>query len=97
MSAYVVSEVTSIDPDHIRTYLDLARPSIAAHGGRYLASTTKLEMLEGDDAPQRFVIIEFDDMESARDWYRSAQYAPAIAVRPRALTRRLVLIDGRVD
>lgn len=97
MSAYIISLVASIDPDQIRTYLDLARPSIDAHGGRYLASTAELEVLEGDDPPQRFVIVEFDDMESARKWYRSPQYASALAVRHRALARKLILVDGKVD
>jgi uncharacterized protein (DUF1330 family) len=33
-------------------------------------------------------------MDAARAWYRSSEYASALEVRDRALTRDLILVDG---
>lgn len=97
MTAYVISELSDIRPEFIGAYLAAARPSIEAHGGRYLTSTTAIDLLEGDDAPKRFVIVEFGSMDQARRWYRSPEYEAALAIRPKALTRRLMIVDGEVD
>jgi uncharacterized protein (DUF1330 family) len=40
------------------------------------------------------VIVEFPDLEQARAWYRSPEYAFALEVRDRALSRNLILVDG---
>jgi uncharacterized protein (DUF1330 family) len=39
-------------------------------------------------------VVEFPDAEQARAWYRSPDYAEALAVRDRALTRNLILVEG---
>jgi uncharacterized protein (DUF1330 family) len=36
----------------------------------------------------------FSDFESARKWYRSADYETTLAFRDEALSRNLILIDG---
>jgi uncharacterized protein (DUF1330 family) len=93
--AYVVSEVEALDEEHFRRYRELAAASIAAHGGRYLVRGAEPDVAEGQPAPgQRIVIVEFPDGESLRKWYRSAEYAPALAVRDVALRRRLFFVDG---
>jgi len=40
------------------------------------------------------VIVEFPNVEAARAWYRSPEYAKALEVRDRALTRNLILVEG---
>ena len=37
--------------------------------------------LEGTWAPERFVILEFADADTARRWWRSPEYAEAKAMR----------------
>lgn len=51
-------------------------------------------MLEGNWTPRTIVIAEFPDIERARAWYRSPEYASALAVRDEALSRNLILVDG---
>ena len=97
MPAYIVSDISEVHPDRIGDYLALARPAVAKYGGRYLASTAAVEMLEGAGAPARFVIIEFESAERAREWYRSQDYAAALKQRDAALTRRLMIVEGKVD
>jgi uncharacterized protein (DUF1330 family) len=94
MAAYVISDLAARDPDALLTYRTRAAASIARHGGRYLARLGAIEVLEGDWRPEMLVIVEFPSIEQARAWYRSPEYAEALAVRDEALSRNLILVDG---
>ena len=94
MSAYVISEVEPRDLDLIERYRALAEGSIRKYGGRYLVRGGEVEPVEGGWRPRHVVIIEFPDMDRARAWYRSEDYAEALVVREQALSRRLIFVDG---
>lgn len=94
MPAYLISDVTAKDLEAFRIYRERAAASIVRHGGRYLARGGPVEPLEGDWAPRTIVIVEFPDLERARAWYRSPDYASALALRDAALSRNLILVDG---
>jgi len=94
MPAYVISDVEIRDAAAIDTYRARAAASIVHHGGRYLIRGGAVEVLEGDWTPRAVVIAEFPDLERARAWYRSAEYASALAVRDEALRRNLILVEG---
>src|SRR5262245_5627451 len=94
MAAYVISDVEFRDLALVEKYRSLAQASIAKYGGRYLARGGAVEPVEGDWAPERIIIVEFASMEKAREWYRSPEYAQALAVRRDALDRRLIFVDG---
>jgi uncharacterized protein (DUF1330 family) len=41
-----------------------------------------------------FIIAEFPDRDTAHKWYRSPEYAQALAFRDAGLSRNLILVDG---
>jgi uncharacterized protein (DUF1330 family) len=95
MAAYVISEVEMLDEDSFEQYRSRAKASIENHGGRYLVRAALPQAAEGDWPPQRrLVIVEFPDMDTARRWYSSEDYAQALTFRDRALSRRLVFVEG---
>jgi uncharacterized protein (DUF1330 family) len=94
MPAYVISDVTIRDEETIEIYRTRAAASIAQHGGRYLVRGGKVETLEGKWKPGPLIVVEFPDIETARHWYRSDEYAAALEVRDAALSRNLILVDG---
>ena len=94
MAAYVISDVEFRDPALVEKYRSLAQASIAKYGGRYLARGGAVEAVEGGWSPKHIIIVEFATMEKAREWYRSPDYAQALAVRRDALDRRLIFVDG---
>jgi uncharacterized protein (DUF1330 family) len=53
-----------------------------------------VEVVEGDVSAQRQVILEFPDMTALKAFYFSKEYAPLIAIRQRAATGSIVLIEG---
>ena len=94
MVAYVISEVEIIDPQLMDRYRALAQGSIALHGGRYIVRGGGAEVVEGGPPVTQLVIVEFPTIERAHAWYRSPEYAEALAVRQLALSRRLIFVEG---
>jgi uncharacterized protein (DUF1330 family) len=95
MAVYVISEIAEIfDPALMEKYRSLAQATIKQYGGRYIVRGGTIEKVEGDKTPQAIVIVEFPSMERAQEWYRSPEYAEALAVRPKALNRRLLFAEG---
>ena len=94
MTAFIVSDVSVRDADAFQTYRTRAADSIARHGGRYLARGGAVEALEGAWEPRNVIIVEFPSVEQARAWYSSPEYAHALEVRDKALSRNLILVDG---
>ncbi|MDT2022450.1 DUF1330 domain-containing protein [Methylocella sp. CPCC 101449] len=94
MPAYLISDVTAKDAAAFETYRTRATASIARYGGRYLVRGGPIEALEGQWTPRMIVVVEFPTLDQARLWYRSPEYAQALAVRDEALSRHLILVDG---
>ena len=94
MPAYVIVDVTIEDPVRYEKYKQLAPPSIAQYGGRYVARGGKTETLEGAWAPGRIVLLEFPDAASARGWWDSPEYAEAKALRQACSRTEMLLVEG---
>jgi uncharacterized protein (DUF1330 family) len=94
MAAYIVVHVDVQDPDSYAIYKAMAPPSIRQYGGRYLTRGGDTEVLEGDWTPKRLVLLEFPDMERARAFWNSPEYAEAKALRIATTTSEMVLLDG---
>ncbi|MGH7110244.1 MAG: DUF1330 domain-containing protein [Stellaceae bacterium] len=94
MPAYLIADVEVTDPAGYEPYRPLAAASIARFGGRFLVRGGGAELLEGAPAPNRTVVIEFPDIETARRWYRSEEYQRALKIRQAASRGRLILVEG---
>jgi uncharacterized protein (DUF1330 family) len=94
MAAYLVSDVSVKDAEAFQTYRTRAAVSIAKYGGRYLVRGGAIEPLEGNWTPRTLIVVEFPDLERARAWYGSPEYASALEFRDKALSRNLILVDG---
>ncbi|HEY3908401.1 MAG TPA: DUF1330 domain-containing protein [Stellaceae bacterium] len=94
MPAYVIADVQVTDPTAYEPYRPLAGASIARFGGRFIVRGGAADLLEGTPAPQRIVVIEFPDAETARRWYGSEEYQRALKIRQSASTGRLILVEG---
>jgi uncharacterized protein (DUF1330 family) len=67
---------------------------VAHYGGRYLVRGAPYETLEGNWQPQRLVVLEFPDMEAARKFYDSPEYAAARAARAGVSDFDMLLVRG---
>ena len=94
MSAYVIFDVDVTDPEGYKAYAKLAPPTVASYGGRYLARGGSNETLEGDWHAKRLVILEFNDVDKARAWLNSPEYAPARRLRHQYAKSNAVVVEG---
>jgi uncharacterized protein (DUF1330 family) len=94
VAGYVIAEVDVTDPQAYEEYRKLVPATVERYGGRFVVRGGAVEPLEGGWQPKRLVVIEFDSLEQARNWYRSPEYAPAMALRHEAASSRVVLVEG---
>ena len=94
MAAYVIAEVDVQDSAVFEEYRKLVPPTIAQYGGKYIVRGGATETKEGGWVPKRMIVLEFPTMARARDWYHSAEYAPALAMRLKAAKSRMILVEG---
>jgi uncharacterized protein (DUF1330 family) len=94
MPAYVIASVTEAwDQDALVQYREGNTEAVAKYGGRFVARGGRHEILEGDYAPLRVVIIEFPDLDAARGWYESDDYAPLRELRRSASKTDIFVVE----
>jgi uncharacterized protein (DUF1330 family) len=94
MTAYLIVETDITDPEQYEHYKAASPDAIAAHGGRFVVRGGDLAVLEGDWAPKRLVVVEFDDLEAAKRFYESPEYQAAIKLREGAANLNMVAVEG---
>ena len=95
MSAYVIADVREAwDAEALDEYRRRNTDAVAAHGGRFVARGGEHEVLEGEWETLRLVVIEFPDVEAARAWWESEEYAPLKAMRRDASDTNIILVAG---
>lgn len=94
MSAYVIVDIRITDPAGYEEYKKLAPAAIKLYGGRYLARGGTAEALEGKWEVNRLVILEFDNVDRAKAWLESPEYAPARELRHRYARTNMVVVEG---
>ena len=94
MPAYIIADIQVTDPASYDRYRPLAAASIARSGGRFVVRGGKVDLLEGAPEPERIVVIEFPDADTARRWYSSEEYRKALKIRQSASRGRVFLVEG---
>jgi len=94
MPAYVIVETNVSDPEQYERYKEAAFTTVHDHGGRYVVRGGELAVLEGEWSPVRLVVLEFPDLETAKRWYASDDYAVARSLREGAAKLDMVAVEG---
>jgi len=102
MSAYIVVQVDVKEPVRYEDYKTMVPASLAKYGGRFIVRGGKTETLEGTWTPNRlgtwspgrFVMVEFPDVERAKAWWASEDYAAAKALRQATSHTEMIVVEG---
>jgi uncharacterized protein (DUF1330 family) len=94
MAAYIVVQVDVKDPARYADYRTMVPPTLAKYGGRFIVRGGKTETLEGDWTPKRFVVVEFPNVEQAKAWWASPEYAEAKALRQATSETLMIVAEG---
>ena len=92
--AYLIGQITVINPEGYAFYAARVPKTIADFGGRYLVRGGHATQVEGHPQGDRNVAIEFPDRQAAEAWYKSEAYQAIIKHRTDNSTGALVLVDG---
>ena len=95
MAAYVIISARITDPEQFKRYQDLAGPSLRSHGGRVMAAGSDFERMEGQWEKPTVVMLEFESVEQAKNWYESPDYQDAIEARTGAAEFDLIVMPGK--
>ena len=52
------------------------------------------EILEGDWSPRRLVLLEFANVEQAKGWYSSPEYAAIKGIRHKMAQTHIIVVSG---
>lgn len=94
MAAYIVVEIDVTDPAGYEEYRKVGPPTVAAYGGKFVVRGGKVEVLEGDWAPRRLVVIEFESVERAKQWWSSEEYSAPKRVRQKTAIANMIVVEG---
>lgn len=95
MSAFLVVDTKIKNQAAYEEYKQLAKPIAEKFGGVYRARGGVMDIRETELwSPSRIVIIEFPDMESARGFVDSEEYAPVKPKRTDNAECTLFIVEG---
>lgn len=90
---YLIAHIAVHDPAGFEAFRPASAEAIRAHGGRVLVRSPAGEVREGQLAPLT-IVVEFDDIATARRFYESPAYAAAREMREPHSTTHLMLVEG---
>jgi len=92
--AYVMAEVEVTDPTMLKKYGEQAPQIVASFNGHYVVRGGKTEALEGEPPKGYIVVIGFESVEKAREWYDSPAYTAIRPFRQNATKSRIFIAEG---
>jgi len=94
--AYVVAEVEVTDLAAMQKYVAKMPETLAPFNHHYVVLSNKIQSLEGEPPKGNIVVIAFDSVEKAREWYDSPAYAAIRPIRQSAAKTRMFIVEGFV-
>lgn len=97
MSAFAVGHLTRVEmgPDIVE-YLERIDATLKPFGGKFRVHGDPIELLEGEFRGD-LIVIEFPDMEAARQWYASPAYQAILPLRTGHASGAIFLVAGVPD
>lgn len=94
MTGYVIAQVEVTDPDAYENYRKQVPPTLALYGGEFIVRGGAMDVLEGEMAFGRVVVLRLPSVEQAKKWYASVEYAGPKALRQAASKGLLIVVEG---
>lgn len=91
---YIIFTVAIHDQAGFDGYAQKAVPTIMQKGGRPIVVHDDPEVIEGQWHGSHTVVLEFDSVEAAHDWYNSPEYQATVAERRASAESNVVIVSG---
>tara|TARA_A100001011_G_scaffold389892_2_gene472266 strand:+ start:1512 stop:1856 length:345 start_codon:yes stop_codon:yes gene_type:complete len=93
MHGYVIVNLNVLDSEKMADYSAVAGPSIKKFGGEVLFKG-KAETLSGNSEYDMLVIVKFESVDKAKEWYNSNDYQAIIPTREMAMEAIFTVTAG---
>ena len=98
LAAFVIVEINGVcDEATYAWYREEVSANLADAGGQYLVRGGNVEVLEGNWRPGRVVVVRFDSVQAARDWWNSPAYAELKSMRQRSTNTNMIIVEGLLN
>jgi len=94
MAVYAIAVLRIHDRERYDRYARAFMPVLQQYGGRVLAADDAPEVLEGELAVDRVVMLRFDDREALDTWARSPEYTEIARDRLAATDSVVLAVTG---
>jgi uncharacterized protein (DUF1330 family) len=94
MPAYVIIDITIIDPDVYGEFVAQVPAVVEQYGGRYLARSGDISSMVGDWKPEWIILIEFGSIEQVQEFFASPEYLALVPLREKSATSRVIIVEG---
>jgi uncharacterized protein (DUF1330 family) len=94
MAAYIIVDVEILDRAKYDEYVKVVPQTIASYGGKFLVRGGAAETLEGAWRPNRVVVLQFDTVERAKQWWASEEYGAPKRLRQSASRADMIVVEG---
>ena len=94
MSAYLIANVDVKDTEKFKDYSKAIPSVLKQFGGKLLVRGGDFEICEGNWNPKMLVVVEFESMQKAKQFYNSPEYKALIDLRQSSAYTELVFVDG---
>ncbi|MEM8581436.1 MAG: DUF1330 domain-containing protein [Pseudomonadota bacterium] len=93
MTALLVARFDVKNAEKMAAYASAAGPTVAAHGGEFVAMGKSVGALVGDDDKQGVAMVRFADVASAKTWFSSPEYTACKPLREEAAEMQFTLYE----
>ena len=90
---YWIGNITVKNPEAYKEYVERDTPIIEGYGGRFIVRGGTVAEREGESL-DRYVVIEFPDLESALACWNSPEYQEIAEIRRANSDSRISVVEG---
>ena len=94
MTVYAVAQLRIHDQAPYERYVAGFMPVLRQYGGRLVVADGKPEVMEGEWAGNRVVVLAFDDRDAVTTWANSPEYQAIVQDRWDAAETTILLVRG---
>ncbi|BEU28540.1 DUF1330 domain-containing protein [Paraburkholderia sp. 22B1P] len=92
---YIYAELKVTDPEYFYAeYMTRVKPVLEKYQAKFAIAGNDPEVLEGHKNIQRVVLVEFETLAKAKEFYHSTDYQEVIGYRFRSADTHLYIIEG---
>ena len=91
---YIIGQITITDLEKYKKYASSTQAIVQKFGGKYLIRGGEQDVKEGNPSGNRDVVVEFESLARAKEFYNSEEYREIIDIRKENSDGYIILVEG---